>query len=197
MHGVRRGRGDGGRRQGQGHRRRGRRGALLHHLRFKPNPVIDVEKSVSPTSVVKEGDPVTYTVEVTRAGNVDLSSISVSDPVCTLVYDSGDDGDSVLEQGETWVYTCTYEATQADVDAGEKKNTATAKGSYGDTEVSDTATATFTVPSAPKIDVDKEVVGAASGYTLPGEVDWKITRTAESPVTFAGAASLFFYLTCI
>ena len=31
---------------------------------------------------------------------------------------SGDDGDGILEVGEAWVYTATYNATQANIDAG-------------------------------------------------------------------------------
>ena len=45
---------------------------------------------------------------------------------CTLSSPTGDDGDGVLNPGETWTYTGTYSLTQVDLDAGQKVNTATA-----------------------------------------------------------------------
>ena len=92
-------------------------------------PAISVEKEASPASGLLVGQTVTWTADVTSTGNVPLSSVQVADPQCAggaMGYRSGDDGDAVLEDGETWRYDCTTTVTQADVDAGGRDNTATA-----------------------------------------------------------------------
>ena len=62
------------------------------------------------------GDRITYAVTVENTGSVDLDNVVVDDPLVPLFYFSGDDGDDILEQGETWVYRGEYTFTQADVD---------------------------------------------------------------------------------
>ena len=78
---------------------------------------------------------------VTNEGNVSLSGITVTDPllqapnpVVAIVYQSGDiDGDNELDVDETWIYTATsYTITQADIDAGNVTNQATASGTAPD-----------------------------------------------------------------
>jgi len=56
--------------------------------------------------------------------------VVVSDDKCSPVtYVSGDDGDKLLEVGETWKYTCDYFVKHADEDAsGNVVNTVTAAG---------------------------------------------------------------------
>ena len=50
-------------------------------------------------------------------GDVDLTGISVKDPMITLTGPTGDRiNPGVLNPGETWVYTGDYEVTQADID---------------------------------------------------------------------------------
>jgi len=68
---------------------------------------IEVTKTADPTSA-PEGDPITYTISVENTGNADLTEVSAADDKCTAdpVYQSGDDGDTVLEPGEIWVYQC-------------------------------------------------------------------------------------------
>ncbi len=83
------------------------------------------------TGVVDAGDQVTYTFEVTNPGNVTLSAISIADilsgmPVPTL--QSGDDGDGLLEVGETWIYSAVYTLAQSNLDAGQVINRATVSG---------------------------------------------------------------------
>jgi len=53
----------------------------------------------------------------------------------TLTGPTGDDGDSVLEQAETWGYTCTHVVTASGPDP--LPNTATAEGHSGATTVTD------------------------------------------------------------
>ena len=52
--------------------------------------------------------PVTYTYQAVNTGTDPIQTVVVSDNKCAPVtYASGDDGDNLLESGETWRYTCS------------------------------------------------------------------------------------------
>jgi len=96
---------------------------------------------------------INYEFTITNQGNVSLSSILLTDPLVTnAVYTSGDDGDSILQVGETWICNGTYAITQQDIDAGEVLNSASVSGISptaivvsdisGDTITNDTPTIT-------------------------------------------------------
>ena len=75
--------------------------------------------------VTDAGDTVVYTITVTNDGNLSLSGVVMSDPLCPPVLQSGDTTNpGVLDVGETWTYTCTYVVTQDDIDRGAIPNTA-------------------------------------------------------------------------
>ena len=64
------------------------------------------------------GDVITYQVAVKNNGDVDLTGVSVDDPLITLTKSSGDYSDpGVLNPGETWIYTGDYTVTQSDIDS--------------------------------------------------------------------------------
>ncbi|TAK02022.1 MAG: hypothetical protein EPO36_03540 [Chloroflexota bacterium] len=111
------------------------------------NPAIDIEKVANPAEVPAAGGIVTYTYTVLNAGDVPLSTVTVSDDKCSpVVFVGGDTHNAgLLDLDETWTYTCTTTITVTTL------NTATALGHDGQTEVSDTDTATVTVlpPTAP------------------------------------------------
>jgi hypothetical protein len=87
------------------------------------------------------GETIAYEVAVTNTGNLTVSSITVSDPLITLSCPSG--ADFSLAPNATETCTAAYELIQADIDAGQVENTATASGedpdgnpvSASDTEV--------------------------------------------------------------
>src|SRR5205085_1324213 len=59
---------------------------------------------------VAVGSTLTFTYDVTTTGNVPVSNVLVTDNVLgsiTGFYTSGDDGDGLLESGETWHYSTT------------------------------------------------------------------------------------------
>jgi uncharacterized repeat protein (TIGR01451 family) len=67
----------------------------------------------------KAGDKVPYRVVVQNDGNVDLTNVTVEDPLVSLIGPTGDDYDpDVMNPGETWVFNGTYNLTQDDVDSG-------------------------------------------------------------------------------
>ena len=98
-------------------------------------------------------ETIDYEFTITNQGNVSLSSILLTDPLVTnAVYTSGDDGDAILQVGETWICNGSYAITQQDIDAGEVVNSATVTGTSpaavvvsdisGDTVTNDTPTVT-------------------------------------------------------
>ena len=65
------------------------------------------------------GDEVPYRIVVKNDGNVDLTGVSVSDPMIELTGPTGDDIDpGVLNLGEVWVYTGIYTLTPDDINNG-------------------------------------------------------------------------------
>jgi len=120
------------------------------------------------------GDVVTYQIAVENTGNQTLNSLVVADPGPTFgpandpatgiinapVLASGDDGDNLLEVGETWIYSYTYTLTQADVDAGAGDN------------VYNTADVTALDPNNNTID---EAPGSTLSVTEPLPLDPSVT----------------------
>jgi|GEM_PF-1331868 len=152
------------------------------------------------------GETLDYTFTVTNEGNVSLSNISVTDPlletpnpVVPIVLVSGDDGDGILQVTETWVYTASYAITQADIDAGQVTNQATAEGTAPDTTVvtdlsDDTSVlendpTVVTVCQSPVIAIVKTGVlndDNQSGCSDPGEtLDYTFTVTNEGNVSLS------------
>ena len=82
-------------------------------------PSLTVSKTVDQTTI---SAPTTlrYTIRVRNNGTAALTGVSVSDPLTGgATYTSGDaDGDNVLDPGETWTYSATYNVTQAMINAG-------------------------------------------------------------------------------
>ncbi len=107
---------------------------------------ISIAKSANFVALSAAG-PVTYTYLVTNPGTVVLSNIVVTDDkISPVIYVSGDtNGDTLLQPGETWVYTATANLTATTT------NIATATGSTTGTPVTAvTATATYTVSIGPR-----------------------------------------------
>ena len=106
-------------------------------------PAISIVKTASPTTVTAANQIVNYSFLVTNTGNVTLTSVGVSDPLpglspitCPL---------TTLAPGASTTCTATYTATQADIDAGQIVNTATATGTPPAGLTAPTATDTETV----------------------------------------------------
>ena len=94
-----------------------------------PTPIEDANGPIVPELLI--GSKAVYTYKVRNTGNIPLSGVSVvddngtADPADDVVttYISGDDGDGLLEEGETWLFRFERFVT-----AGSHVNTATATG---------------------------------------------------------------------
>ena len=76
------------------------------HIVIPPISNMSVTKEVN-RSKIHEGNSVKYWLNITNTGDINLTNIVITDnQSLSFSYSSGDDGDGILEPGETWVYTC-------------------------------------------------------------------------------------------
>ena len=133
---------------------------------YGPNPELTVVKTVDLTDISAPGT-LTYTIVVTNTGNVDLTTVVLSDDLAgAATLDSGDAVDpGVLNTGEVWTYSATYDADQGDIDAGaDLVNTASVVTDQVAGPTEDDATTEIT--QTPALTVDKTVVSVLNGVTL-------------------------------
>ena len=154
-----------------------------------PDLGIDLIKD-GPT-LVHVGDTITYDLTVQLTTPEPLFNVTLTDDtgVCDAapVFVSGDDGDSILESGEVWTYTCDHVVldndpfvTIAQDGSNVIVNTASVKGTADDgRSTEDTDDHTVTVIN-PAIDIVKEV-NPTSGN--PGDIvtfSYKVTNTGDT-----------------
>lgn len=89
---------------------------------------------ITADAVGQVGETVTYTYTVTNVGDLDLSNVTLTETGFTgngatsvPVFQSGDDGDDILQVTETWIYEATYTLVAADlvIPSGESEATVT------------------------------------------------------------------------
>jgi len=144
-----------------------------HSIAVSFSPQIIVDKTGPATANV--GDEVNYTITVTidpvNGDQSDVYNLQVTDPLGTPVYYSGDDGDGILELGETWTYYMLYTIQAGDLDP--LPNTATATGDDRDgDDVTDSDDHSIAVSFSPQIEIIKTAnvtsakVGDMIHYTI-------------------------------
>lgn len=141
-------------------------------------------------SVVSSGDSVTYTYTVANDGNASLSGVTISDdtaPCSSASNISGptkgtpDNGDSLLDPGETWTYTCTASLTESTGNVATV--TAQPVEPDGTTPIGDPVTDTAEA-SVEVVNPDLELVRTASPTVgLPGTsftYTYELTNTGDT-----------------
>ncbi|WP_460275655.1 DUF7507 domain-containing protein [Celeribacter sp. ULVN23_4] len=99
-------------------------------------PSIVLEKTVDNSGLTQTvgqvGEELEYTFKVTNTGTVTLTNVTITDPL--LGANQISEVIPSLAPGEEYTFTekGIYAITQADIDAGEVLNTATATGTYGE-----------------------------------------------------------------
>ncbi|MDM9632409.1 DUF7507 domain-containing protein, partial [Robiginitalea aurantiaca] len=145
------------------------------------NPLISIVKTgtfndENQDGYADVGETISYTFAVKNEGNVTLTNVTVTDPLFTVV-----GGPITLDVGETddTTFTGSYAITQADIDAGQRDNTATADSDESDEAKDDETT---DLPQNPLISIVKtfaedEVVagGTGSSFTLVVTNDGNVT----------------------
>ena len=135
------------------------------------------------------GQTIDYSYKVSNTGNVDLSSVGVTDPMSGLSAISC--GSTTLAVGASETCTATYTTTQADVNAGSINNTGTASGTGGGQTVTAMSSATVNAAQTPSIGLKKTAVapGAGNTYSAPGQTihySYKVTNTGNVDLTSVG-----------
>lgn len=168
-------------------------------------PALTLVKTAN-VEAAEVGQQITYTFTLTNTGNVTITSPSVKD---TDFSGSGQlsaldcPADSVLEPGDAITCTATYTVTQADIDAGQLANSATATGTPPDGVTPPTADAppvTIATNPHPALSLVKTAsakqatsVGQVLTYTFAvtntGNVDVKNPKVNEGAFTGHGVLS--------
>lgn len=170
-----------------------------------PNPGLSIVKSATPSDIERflVGQEITYTFVVTNTGNVTLTDVT---PVEGDFTGSGELGpitpDAVtLAPTEQATFTSTYVLTQADIDSGSVRNTATATGvpPTGPPVDSPPAEVEIPTPAMPDLTIVKTAdvqkithVGQLVTYSFVVENVGNVTMTDVHPVevAFSGTGRL-------
>jgi uncharacterized repeat protein (TIGR01451 family) len=130
------------------------------------------------------GEPVNYTFTVSNTGNVTLYNVTVTDPLLTV---SGGPLFSLAVGGtDSTTFTGVYYLTQADIDAGQVYNEATADAEDPDgAPVSDIDDEMVYLPQNPELTLLKEAMPVT--YDAVGdEITYTYTLTNSGNVTLSG-----------
>jgi len=147
------------------------------------SPMLTIAKSVSGSATYAAvGDTVDFDYLVTNTGNVEVSTVMVSDDkIASVSCPSG-----MLAPGANVTCSATYTVTQADLDAGSVTNTATANATpvRGTLSPSAPDTATITATQSPALTIVKTALDtsfAAVGDTL--EFEYLVTNTGNVEIS--------------
>jgi LPXTG-site transpeptidase (sortase) family protein len=146
-------------------------------------PAINVLKKTTTTSIYAAGQVIPYEFVVTNTGSVTLTDITIEDVKCdneeSPTYASGDNGDSQLQIGETWIYTCDHVVTSQEFSSGTNlSNTVTV-----DSTESEPATDSLDIPLAivhVKKTADTSVI-TSSGQSV--KYTFTLTNKGTMPLT--------------
>ncbi|MBK7221660.1 MAG: DUF11 domain-containing protein [Saprospiraceae bacterium] len=157
-----------------------------------PSLTITKDQTGGPNPITAAGQTINYTIVVTNTGNQTQTGVNVSD-----VLPGGGAGtlsgptESVssngnLNVGETWTYTISYTATQADIDAGANLvNTASVTTTQVPGPTTDTATTP--VSQTPSLTITKDQTGGPNPITAAGQtIDYTIVVTNTGNQTQTG-----------
>ncbi len=149
----------------------------------EPAPGIDLVKNGA-----VNGSSIDYTFTVTNTGNTVLTGVSITDEldgISEIVYGTWPGAAGVLAPGQSVTATATYVITQADRDAGEVVNTATATGTPpSGPDVSDEDGHEQPLPAAPGIQLVK--TGAVDGSAI--DYTFTVTNTGNVTLTSVNVA---------
>src|SRR4051794_7074614 len=97
-----------------------------------------ISVSVDGTAYGNQGTPASYTYRVYNSGSSGVSGIALADTSCSPISDpTGDNGDGILNPGETWTYSCS--TTLTDPPGTVIQHDVTASGTDGESSVASEA----------------------------------------------------------
>jgi uncharacterized repeat protein (TIGR01451 family) len=103
------------------------------------------------------GETINFSFRVQNTGTLTMTGVTVNDPMLTNAGISVTPGPQTLAPGGTATFTATYAPTQAEIDAGEVENTATATGTPPSGPPTESPPDTVIVPpdQAPRLVIEK------------------------------------------
>ena len=144
------------------------------------SPALTLVKSASPLSYSQVGQVITYTYVVTNTGNVTvLGQITVTDDKVTVVCPPT----ASLAPGQSITCTASHTVTQADLDAGQIVNAASASNG-----VVTSPPDTVTVPAIQKPLLSIVKSSATTSLSAPQTVNYTYLVTNTGNVTVTGIA---------
>ncbi len=150
-------------------------------------PEFTIEKVVDQTAITEPG-LLSYTITMVNTGNVSLSGISINDtlPDASAAVLTGPAGDlsqpGVIDVGEIWTWTTTYNASQSDIDSGQALINSVSVSTLEAGNGSDTATTN--VSQAPELSLAKTT--STTDYSVIGDViDYTLTVNNVGNVVLA------------
>jgi len=152
-------------------------------------PAFIVAKTVDAAAIALP-TTLNYVITVTNTGNLTLTGVALTDVLpdgsaASLAGPATDTGIAgALDVGETWTYTTTYNATQADLDAGATLTNVvnvTTQETGSDVQSANAETSVTATPSF----VVTKVVDQAS-IAAPGTLTYSITVENDGNVTLTG-----------
>ena len=135
-------------------------------------------KSANTATFGAAGTVLTYSYLITNLGNVTLTSVGVADPLPGLSTVNCH-GVTTLAPGASVTCSATYTTTQADVDAGQVVNTATASG-VPPTGPAVIATSSATVSAVPVPSIGIVKSADVSSFAAAGTIihySYQLTNT--------------------
>jgi gliding motility-associated-like protein/uncharacterized repeat protein (TIGR01451 family) len=127
-------------------------------------PGLNLTKSASPATFSSVGEVITYTISIENTGNVNITDITVSDPLTGM-----NETIASLAPGADEDFTETYIITQADINSGSVTNTAAASGTDPENnEVTDDASVTVNATLTPGLSLTKNASSAS--FSIAGEI---------------------------
>lgn len=160
----------------------------------QPSWTLTKTSTTNPNNYTNPGETLNYDISLSNTGNVSISDVQLSDAGADAAPQliSGDDnGNSILDVGETWNYEVSYTVSQEDIDNGQYQNTATASGDPAGGTLPD-ASDDETIPAIqnPSWDISKTATDALE-YSSPGDViDYQIVVTNTGNVSIDDIAIL-------
>ncbi len=135
--------------------------------------------------IANPGDLINYTFTVTNTGNVNLTDVSVSDPILSSIDCSGVTTPpqiAGLAVGASESCNGSYSITQADIDTGQRDNIATATGQDpSGSPISDQDSHSEPIPTPPQLPIPFTCAG--DGYIVQN-LDAQLARVDQSVAPF-------------
>ncbi|MCB9136892.1 MAG: DUF11 domain-containing protein [Caldilineaceae bacterium] len=154
-------------------------------------PVLNIRKDfvdfddVDNNGEISVNDILNYEITAINDGNVTLTGVTVSDPLLGALTCMPNQP-ATLIPGAAITCTGSYVVTQADVEVGQRNNTATADSNETDPEE---GSEVVIIPQRPQLETDKQYIGNADEDDS-GDVSINDTLTYQIIVTNTGNVSL-------